>query len=180
MDTNRATDVLAVGTFVSSGMPGSPKRAPHVTDSLEAIGIYDLNTGAKRKSLSLGKALHETARYLRVPTAEQNSTGEESSGLGVAALCFRQDGDVCAAYCPDVAMLCVWDLHVSWSQKLSKGPAIIGPVKVVQLGPEIQSVQPSTSSQVDLTYKLTWQQGNHVALEHGNQQLALVELHLGT
>lgn len=180
IEINRVTDVLAVGNCVSPATPLSAHHKSDARNSLEAIAIYDLSTGTKRKSLSVGKALQKTAQHLRGATEGKDAMGDEMSGLGIAALCFRQDGDVCAAYCPAVTMLCVWDLHVSWGQKLSRGPVVIEPVKVIQLGPDVEALQPASTSQVDFTYKLSWHVANQVELSHGNQKLAVVELHLGT
>jgi len=180
IETNRVTDVLAVGNYVSPAIQLSPRHKSDATTALEAIAIYDLSTGIKRKSLSIGKALQKTAQHLRAAAAGGDAVGDDASGIGIAALCFRKDGEVCAAYCPAATLLCIWDLHVSWGQKLSRGPVVIEPVKIVQLGPDVPGLQPVATSHLDLTYKLSWQETNQVAVLHGSQQLALIELHLGT
>eukprot|EP00803_Ostreobium_quekettii_P001588 evm.model.scf_7.19 EVM.evm.TU.scf_7.19 scf_7:143388-159187(+) len=179
--TNRAANRLALGNVVST--PLTPSRGKHKSDAtrgLEAIAIYDLNTGHKKKCLSMGTALQQAAQHLKAAASGEEVTEDGTPGLGIAAVCFRQDGDVCAAYCPEATMLCVWDLRVSWGKKLSRGPTVIDPVKVVQLPPEVDVPRPGPGAQTDLAYRLSWQDANQVALHHGGRLLGVIELHLGS
>lgn len=96
---------------------------------------------------------------------------------------FRRDGEVVAAFFPGVSSLCVWDLRMSWQQKLtssrSHSMTPLEPVKIHQIQEPGLSESNLISEEVDLSYRLMWQLASQIAVLKGEAQLDSVELHLG-
>ncbi|GMH39079.1 hypothetical protein BSKO_06977 [Bryopsis sp. KO-2023] len=167
IDSDRVNKMLAVGYAMAQ------QKRPGTNALPEAIAVYDLQTGLKKKSLSLGRVLQQTGGHLGGPGAQTDQSG----ALGIGVLSFRRDGDVLAAYCPGAGVLCVWDLRSSWQHRLIKGPSQLEPIKVIQIH---QVVDPNTwLTSFGSELKISWQLANQVAVMQGDKQLASVELHLG-
>eukprot|EP00210_Caulerpa_lentillifera_P002997 g2861.t1 len=175
MDIHHEHGLLAVGYPL--------KLTPNLSEGVgpsnqEAVGVFSIQTGTKRRALSLGRIFEQIATQL------SSRSTNVAPDLRVGALSFRKDGEVIAAFFPGVRGLCVWDLRMTWQQKISSSRSHImtplEPVKILQIQESpAMAIFVDTGEEVDLSYKLVWQLSSQIAVMKGEIQLDSVELHLG-
>lgn len=118
---------------------------------------------------------HKTFQLRIDLPGSQHSSGADGGGWGLAAICFASHGDTLMGYCDGEGVALGWRLQRGWTHRLARGPAVLGPSKmvVVPAAAALRQMHQTPPGHVALGYSLKFETAGRLRLAHHDAVLAI-------